>query len=96
MLLGVPAKIKGFFSPVQRVSKPVRRALPIMVVAFLLSPHRRCLKSIAGMVVGHRVLVATISRRLANPLWKTGDWYGELYQALWRGTDAWERRVAEK
>jgi hypothetical protein len=46
-----------------------------MVLALLLAPHYRRLKTVAGMVLGHRVHVATISRRLHNPLWTTRDWY---------------------
>lgn len=97
MLLGVPTEVKRFFSPVvSGISRPIRRALPVMVLAFLFGPHRRCLKTVAGTVVGDRVHVATISRRLLNPRWKTRDWYVGLYDAMWRKTDAWERGVAQK
>lgn len=97
MLLGVPTEVKRFFAPVvSGLSRPIGRALPMMVLAFLLSPHRRCLKTIAGTVAGDRVHVATISRRLVNPRWKTRDWYVDLYDAMWRETDAWERSVAQK
>ncbi len=65
-----------------KVSKPVRRALPAMVLALLLAPHRRCLKTVAGMVEGHRCHVATVSRRLVSPQWKTRDWYTTLYDGL--------------
>ena len=49
-----------------------------MVLAFLLAPHYRRLKTISGMVLGHRVHVATISRRLNNKLWVTREWYVRL------------------
>jgi hypothetical protein len=95
MLFGVPPAVKSFFRPVlPEVSKPIRRSLPVMVLALLLAPHRRCLKTLAGMVLGHREHVATISRRLRNRLWKTHTWYTQLYQALWSETERWERQVA--
>ena len=76
MVLGVPTEVKKVLAPVvANTSKPIRKALPVMVLAFLLSPHYRRLKTIAAMVLGHRVHVATISRRLVNPRWKTGSWY---------------------
>src|SRR4029077_7552373 len=95
MLFGVPSAVKSFFRPViTGVAKPIRRALPVMVLALLLAPHRRCLKTLAGMVLGHREHVATISRRLRNRLWKTHVWYVQLYEALWSDTERWERQVA--
>ena len=79
MLLGIPSDVKRFFRPVtSTLSKPISKALAPMVLAFLLAPHHRRLKTIAGMVVEHRVHVGTISRRLVNPLWTTRDWYSEL------------------
>ena len=94
MVLGVPREVKNFFAPVVKdASRPIRRALAAMVLAFLLAPHYRRLKTIAGMVLGHRVHVGTISRRLVNPHWKTRDWYVGLYERHWRETDRWERRV---
>jgi hypothetical protein len=82
MLFGVPPAVESFFRPVVTgVAKPIRRALPIMVMAMLLAPHRRCLKTLAGMVLGRREHVATISRRLRNRHWKTHDWYTMLYEA---------------
>lgn len=96
MLWGVPSDVKRFFRPVSsRVSKAIRRALPCMVLAFLLSPHRRGLKTIAGMVAGHRCHVGTISRRLNNPLWHTRDWYTLLYAETLPAVDRWERRHAK-
>lgn len=96
MLWGVPSEVKRFFRPVTGTApKAVRRALPAMVLAFLLAPHRRALKTIAGMVAGHRCHVATISRRLDNPLWHTRDWYGLLYADLLPRVDRWERREAK-
>jgi hypothetical protein len=77
----LPSEVKSFLSK--------------MVLAFLLAPHRRCLKTIAGEVVGHRCHVATISRRLLNPQWRTRDWYVDLYQGLLGEVNAWERRQAK-
>ncbi len=95
MLFGVPPAVKAFFRPVgARLSKPIGRALPVMVLSWLLAPHRRCLKTLAGLVLGHREHVATISRRLRNRLWKTLTWYTTLYEALWSETDRCERRWA--
>jgi hypothetical protein len=95
MLFGVPPAVKSFFRPVvTAVAKPIRRALPVMVLALLLAPHRRCLKTLAGMVLGHREHGATISRRLRNRRWKTHAWYTTLYQDLWSDTERWERRHA--
>src|SRR5947209_4849727 len=95
MLFGVPQTVKAFFRPVVAgVSKPIRRALPVMVLALLLAPHRRCLKTLAGMVLGCREHVATISRRLRNRRWKTHDWYTTLSEGLRADTDRWERRRA--
>jgi len=95
MLFGVPPTVKAFFRPVvARVSKPIRRAVPVMVLALLLAPHRRCLKTLAGMVLGHREHVATISRRLRNRLWKTLDWYTTLYKELQADIERWERNLA--
>src|SRR5215472_243115 len=92
MLFGVPQAVKSFFRPVVvETSKPIRRALPVMVLALLLAPHRRCLKTLAGMVLGHREHVATISRRLRNRRWKTHAWYTTVYEELWSETDRWER-----
>ena len=96
MLFGIPTPVKQVFSPtVKNLSQPIRKALPIMVVAFLLAPHRRSLKTIAGMVLGHRVHVATISRRLVNPKWTTRDWYVDFYGRMSQSLDRWERKVAK-
>ena len=95
MLFGVPPEVKSFFKPVfAGLSKPIRAAMPVMVLALLLAPHRCCLKTLAGMVLGHREHVATISRRLRNRLWKTHDWYTKSFKELWSDTVRWERRVA--
>jgi len=95
MVLGIPTEVKKFFAPaVQDASRPIRKALAAMVLAFLLAPHYRRLKTVAGMVLGHRVHVATISRRLVNPHWKTHAWYVSLYERHWRETHAWEGRVS--
>src|SRR5438876_8277096 len=95
MLFGVRQAVKSFFRPVVvGVSKAIRRSLPVMVLALLLAPHRRCLKTLAGMVLGQREHAATISRRLRNRRWKTHDWYTTLYEELWSDTNRWERQVA--
>lgn len=96
MLLGVPSEVKRFVAPVvKNSSKPIRNALAPMLLAFLLAPHYRRLKTISGFVLGHRKHVSTISRRLVNPNWTTRDWYVGLYQPLSRHTDQWERRIAK-
>ncbi len=52
MLLGIPSDVKRFFRPVtSTLSKPISKTLAPMVLAFLLAPHYRRLKTIAGMVV---------------------------------------------
>jgi hypothetical protein len=52
MLWGIPAEVNRFFRPVLRdASKPIRKALAPMVLALLLAPHYRRLKTIAGMVL---------------------------------------------
>jgi hypothetical protein len=96
ILWGMPREVKRFFSrPVADCSKPIRHALASMVLAFLLAPHRRCLKTIAGEVLGQRCHVATISRRLTNPRWRTRDGYVELHDGLLSEVNAWERRPAK-
>lgn len=96
ILWGVPSDVKRFFRPVTgTVSKAIRRALPAMVLAFTLAPHRRALRTIAGMVAGHRCHVGTISRRLDNPRWHTRDWYSLLYSQTLTNVDRWERRQAK-
>jgi hypothetical protein len=93
MLFGVPEPVKAFFRPLgPKLSKPIRRALPVMVLALLLAPHRRCLKTLAGMVLGHREHAATISRRLRNPRWQTHAWYTQFYERLLTETDHTERQ----
>jgi hypothetical protein len=96
MLFGVPQEVKAFFRPVLvGLSAPIRRALPVMALALLLAPHRRCLKTLAGMVLGRREHVATISRRLRNRLWKTHTWYTELFMEVWSGIERWERGLGD-
>jgi hypothetical protein len=96
MVLGMPAEVKTFFAkPVRHCAKPIRGALAAMVLALLLAPHRRCLKTVAGQVLSHRCHGATISRRLRNPQWKTRDWYVTLYEGLHQEIDRWERRQAK-
>jgi len=92
MLWGIPADVNRFFRPVCRdASRPIRKALAPMVLAFLLAPHYRRLKTIAGMVLGHRVHVATISRRLVNPAWTTRDWYERSVDRVLTETNRFER-----
>ena len=96
MVWGVPTDVKRFLGkPVRDCSKPIRAALAAMVLAFALAPHRRCLKTIAGSVLGHRRHVATISRRLRNLKWKTRDWYKTMYKGLQKDIDRWERKQAK-
>ena len=66
-----------------------------MVLALLLAPHYRRLKTVAGMVLGHRVHVATISRRLHNPLWNTLDWYVGLVDREMGDLNAYERPLTK-
>lgn len=94
MVWGVPSEVKGFFRPVRTGSKPIRNALAAMVLGLTMAAHRRCLKTVAGSVLGHRCHVATISRRLRNPKWKTRDWYTTLYEGFLEETNRWERRQA--
>ena len=95
MVLGVPTDVKTFFAkPVRGCAKPIRGSLAAMVLAFLLAPNRRCLRTVAGSVLGHRCHVATISRRLTNPQWKTRDWYTTLCEGLQRTIDRYERQQA--
>ena len=92
MLWGIPSEVKCFFRPVIRDrSKPIRKALAPMVLAFLLAPHYRRMKTVAGMVLGDRVHVATITRRLHNPLWKTRDWYVGLVGRTINDVNTYER-----
>ncbi len=92
MLWGIPAEVNRFFLPaVRNASKPIRNALAPMVLALLLAPHYRRMKTIAGMVLGHRVHVATISRRLHNPLWNTRDWYVTLANETMSDVNSYER-----
>ncbi len=96
MVWGMPKEVKTFFArPVANCSRPIRQALAPIVLALLLAPHRRCLKTMAGSVLGHRCHVATISRRLTNADWRTRDWYVDLYGRLLGEVDAWERRQAK-
>lgn len=94
MVFGVPEPVKAFFRPLRaEQSKPIRRALPVLVVALLVAPHRRCLKTRAGMVLGHREHAATISRRLRHARWKTHAGYTRLYERRGAATERWERRL---
>jgi hypothetical protein len=93
MLFGSPTTVQRFFAPVvQSLSRPIAAALPTMVLALLLAPHRRCLKTIAGIVLGCRSHASTISRRLRNVFWRTRDWYVDLYDRFVIATSNWERQ----
>lgn len=96
MLLGIPQEVKRFFNPIVRdASKPIRAAVAPMVLAFLLAPHYRRLKTIAGMVLGHRVHVATISRRLVNPAWTTRDWCEQASYRVLLESNRYERPLVK-
>ena len=96
IVLGMPREVKSFFAkPIRHCSKPIQKALASMALALLLAPHRRCLRTVAGQVLGHRCHAATISRRLVNPQWRTRDWYTDLFIGLLNEVDAWERRQAK-
>ena len=93
ILFNIPKSVQNFFQPVvRRLSRPLRNALPLMALALLLAPHRRSLKTVAGVVLGHREHASTISRRLRNAKWRTWDWYVCLYQHTWQAIDQYERR----
>jgi hypothetical protein len=93
ILFGIPRSVQRFFAPLRHgLSRPIRRALPLLVLALLLAPHYRSLKTLAGGVLGDRVAVSTISRRLRNPRWRTRDWYTSLYDDFLDDTNRWERR----
>ena len=62
-----------------------------MVLSLLLAPHRRCLKTLAGIVLDCRAHASTISRRLRNVFWRTRDWYIDLYDHFLLETATWER-----
>jgi hypothetical protein len=65
-----------------------------MVLALLLAPHRRCLKTLAGIVLGHRAHDSTISRRLRNAAWRTRDWFIDLFDRCLVDVLRYERRRA--
>jgi hypothetical protein len=97
ILFGIPHSVQRFFRPVLGpLTRPIRTALPAMVLALLLAPHRRCLKTLAGIVLGCRHHASTISRRLRNVCWRTRDWYVSLYNRYLEETHAWERRCARR
>src|SRR3954465_3885036 len=93
ILFGIPRHVQRFFAPVRpRLSRPIRNALPAMVLALLLVPSRRCLKTLGGAVLGTRAAACTISRRLRSALWRTRDWYVALYDDVRRRVHQWEQR----
>ena len=67
-----------------------------LVLALLLAPHRRCLKTLARDVLGRRVHVATISRRLINPRWRTRQWYQKVFKKTLHDYDRWERQKRKR
>jgi len=97
ILFGIPEAVQRFVRPVLApLSRPIRNALPAMMLALLLAPHRRCLKTLAGLVLGCRRHASTISRRLRNACWRTRDWYLALYNRSLEETHTWERRCARR
>jgi hypothetical protein len=93
ILFDIPRPVQRFFGAATAgLSRPLRNGLPAMVLALLLAPHRRCLKTLAGIVLGHREHASTISRRLRNARWRTWDWYVCLYQHTWEAIDRYERQ----
>ena len=97
ILFGLPQPVQRFFAPVLRgLPRPTRRALPVMVLALLLAPHRRCLKTLAGVVLGCREHASTISRRLRNAAWRTRDWFVALYDRCLDDIHDYERRLAQR
>lgn len=96
ILLGIPHPVQRFFAPAVRgLPRPIRNALPAMVLALLLAPHRRCLKTLAGVVLGCRAHASTISRRLRNAAWRTRDWFVSLYDQCLDDIHGYERRLAQ-
>jgi len=95
ILFDIPQPVQRFFAPVTAaLSRPLRRALPAMALALLLAPHRRSLKTLAGIVLGRREHASTISRRLRNAHWRTWDWYTCLYRHTVADLDRYERQWA--
>lgn len=93
ILLGIPRHVQRYFAPVRSgLSRPIRNALTALVLALLLAPSRRCLKTLGGAVLGSRVAASTISRRLRNPRWRTRDWYVTLYDDVGQRVHRWEQR----
>ena len=74
----------------------MRNALPVMVLALLLAPHRRCLKTLAGIVLGCREHASTISRRLRNAAWRTRDWFVCLYDQCLDDIHDYERPPGQR
>jgi hypothetical protein len=96
ILFDIPQPVQRFFAPVARyLSRPLRTALPVMVLALLLAPHRRCLKTLAGIVLGHRVHASTMSRRLRNAAWRTRDWFVDLFDHCLVTVLRYEQRKAD-
>jgi hypothetical protein len=97
ILFGIPQPVQRFFAPVVRhLSRPLRTALPALVLALLLAPHRRCLKTLAGIVLGQRAHASTISRRLRNTAWRTRDWFVDLFDRCLVGALRYERQQAPR
>jgi Transposase DDE domain len=97
ILFDIPPSVQRFFAPIRAgLSRPIANSLPVMVLALLLAPARRCLKTLAGAVLGRREHASTISRRLRNAAWRTRDWFVSLYNHLLEDVHRWERRVARQ
>jgi hypothetical protein len=96
ILLGIPHPVQRFFAATVRcLPRPIANALPAMVLALLLAPHRRCLKTLAGIVLGHRAHASTISRRLRNAAWRTRDWFINLYEQCLDDLHRYERSLTK-
>jgi hypothetical protein len=93
ILFGIPTHVQRFFAVLRpELSRPIFGALPALVLALLLAPHRRCLKTLAAAILGARAHASTISRRLRSALWRTRDWFVCLSDRLRRAIERWERR----
>jgi Transposase DDE domain len=93
ILFGIPRHVQRFFAPVRSgLSRPIHNALPAMVLALLLAPSRRCLKTLGGAVLGARAAASTISRRLRSTLWRTRNWYVTLYDNIRQQIHQWEQQ----
>ena len=97
ILFGTPTTVQRFFARVgRRLSRPIRPALPVRVLALLPAPQRRCLKAIAGAVLGDRVHASTISRRLRKANGRTRDWHVDWHDDVLLDVYRWGRRQSRR